>query len=109
MRSRILAPLCGLFALTLSLPIWAGPVNINTADAETIAEALKGVGKSKAEAIVAYRDAHGAFKDADELVNVKGIGLATVNNNREFILLSDDAKAKEAAKAAAKGTTPGAK
>ena len=83
--------LIALLTLGLSLPLWAaGPVNINSADADALAEALKGVGKSKAEAIVAYRETHGAFKDADELVNVKGIGLATVNNNREMILLNDE-------------------
>lgn len=69
---------------------WAGsPVNINTANAEQISEALKGVGQSKAEAIVAYRDANGAFKHVDELVNVKGIGIRTVDMNREFILLDN--------------------
>lgn len=109
MQSRFLAPLCGLFALSLSLPIWAGPVNINAADADAIAEALKGVGKSKAEAIVAYREAHGAFKDADELVNVKGIGLATVNNNRDSILLGDEAKPKEKPQPSAKKSTAGGK
>jgi len=70
---------------------WAvEPVNINAASAEQISEALKGVGQSKAEAIVAYRDANGQFKQVDELVNVKGIGIRTVDINREFIMLSDD-------------------
>ena len=69
---------------------WAGsPVNINTANAEQISEALKGIGQSKAEAIVAYRDANGVFKHVDELVNVKGIGIRTVDINREFILLDN--------------------
>ncbi|MCB1631702.1 MAG: helix-hairpin-helix domain-containing protein [Pseudomonadales bacterium] len=49
-------------------------VNINTADASTLASALNGVGVKKAEAIVAYRDQHGPFKSVDELINVKGIG-----------------------------------
>jgi len=79
-----------LFSLALSLPLWAAQsVNINTADAETLAEALNGIGQSKAEAIIAYRDANGPFADADALVNVKGIGLATVNKNRELILTDD--------------------
>ncbi len=64
----------------------AQPVNVNTADAATIAASLKGVGQSKAEAIVAYRQQHGAFKSADELVQVKGIGQKTVDNNRALIL-----------------------
>ena len=65
------------------------PVNVNSATAEQIADALKGVGQTKAEAIVNYRDKHGKFKHIDELVNVKGIGLRTVDINREYILLGD--------------------
>ncbi len=73
-------------------PIWAWamqPVNVNTANAEEIAEALKGVGMSKAEAIVTYRNEYGSFKHIDELVNVKGIGIRTVDINREYILLDN--------------------
>lgn len=73
-----------------SIWAWAAtPVNVNTASAEQISEALKGIGQSKAEAIVAYRDANGEFKHVDELVNVKGIGIRTVDINREFILLEN--------------------
>lgn len=79
-----------LLTCLLALSAWAGQtVNINTASAEEISEALKGVGQSKAEAIVAYREAHGAFRHIDELVNVKGIGLRTVDLNRTNILLED--------------------
>jgi competence protein ComEA len=79
-----------LFASVLAISAWAaGPVNINTASAEEIAESLNGVGLSKAESIVAYREANGAFLHADELVNVKGIGLKTVDKNREVIQLKD--------------------
>ena len=84
MKSLITLLATGLFS------IWAWavqPVNVNSANAEEIAEALKGVGMSKAEAIVSYRDAHGQFKHIDELVNVKGIGIRTVDINREYILL----------------------
>lgn len=70
-------------------PVWAEPVDINRANAETIAANLKGVGPAKAEAIVAYRDANGPFKDADELTLVKGIGPSTVDQNRSDILLED--------------------
>lgn len=78
-----------LLISTLSASAWAGsPVNVNTADATELAAALDGVGKSKAQAIVEFRDAHGEFKHPDELVKVTGIGLATVNQNRENIQLS---------------------
>ena len=74
------------FPLTL-IPVWAiaGPVNINTADAETISEELKGIGLSKAEAIVEYRDKHGPFRSPEDLSLVKGIGERTVEINRDDI------------------------
>lgn len=80
------------FAL-FALPAFAGqPVNINTASAETIAESLDGVGLTKAQAIVEYRKAQGPFKHPDELVNVKGIGLSTVDRNRDFIRVAEGKK-----------------
>ena len=51
-----------------------GKVNLNTADAQTLSKAVKGIGPKRAEAIVAYREQHGRFKNLDELVNVRGIG-----------------------------------
>lgn len=62
-------------------------VNINQADAATLAAALNGVGESKAKAIVEYREQHGPFTSVEELSEVKGIGQATVNMNREKITL----------------------
>jgi len=74
----------------ITFSVWASQaVNINTATAEEISEALTGIGPSKAAAIVAYRSANGQFQHIDELVNVKGIGLRTLEQNREFILLED--------------------
>lgn len=92
MKTPTLKSLATLLATGL-FSIWAWafqPVNINTANAEEIAESLKGVGLSKAEAIVSYRDANGAFKHVDELVNVKGIGIRTVDINREYIRLDNN-------------------
>ena len=72
--------------LTLSsLSFATDPVDINTADAATIAATVKGVGEAKAAAIVAYRNDHGAFKSVDDLVLVKGIGEKTVEINRELM------------------------
>ena len=77
----------------LSAACWAGhPVNINTASAEEIADGLDGVGLNKAEAIISYRDQHGPFQHPDELVNVKGIGLSTVDKNRDNIMLEAQEK-----------------
>ncbi len=75
-------------ALSLSSAAFAGkPVNVNAASAAELADALDGIGDAKAQAIVAYRTAHGAFKSADALVEVKGIGLKTVEKNSAFIKL----------------------
>ena len=79
-----------LAILAACLPLWAfaGPVDINTADAQTISEELDGVGLTKAEAIVEYRRKHGPFKSADDLSLVKGIGDRTVELNRDNIKIS---------------------
>lgn len=60
----------------------AGPVNVNTADAKTLARELDGVGMAKAEAIVAYRQKNGPFKSAEDLAKVDGIGKKTIEQNR---------------------------
>ncbi len=75
-----------LFAVASPMAAFAGPVNINTADAETISAELQGVGMSKAQAIVEYRKNHGPFKSFDDLTLVKGIGARTVEINRANIL-----------------------
>ena len=62
-------------------------VNINTADAATLAASLKGVGAARAEEIVRYREAYGPFKSVDELTDVKGIGNSTLEGNRAIITL----------------------
>ena len=62
-------------------------VNINTADAQTLAATLKGVGESRATEIVRYREAYGPFASAEELTEVKGIGQSTLDMNRKLITL----------------------
>ena len=68
---------------------FAGPVNVNTADAETLASELDGVGITKARAIVAYRNANGPFTTVESLAEVTGIGERTVAQNRANIRLDD--------------------
>ena len=80
-------------------------VNINTADAATLDRVLDGVGPSKAEAIIAYRKANGAFRSADQLASVKGIGLATVERNRDRILVAGGAAPAGVPRTAAKPGT----
>lgn len=63
------------------------PVNINKADAKTIAESLHSIGEAKAKAIVEYRTKHGPFTTVDQLGDVKGIGEKTLAKNKQYILL----------------------
>ena len=60
-------------------------VNINTADADTLVRELKGIGAVKAKAIIEYRDSNGPFTSVDDLLEVKGIGAATLEKNRAKI------------------------
>lgn len=62
-------------------------VNINTADADTLATVLSGVGVSRAYAIVEYRETHGKFYSAEELSAVRGIGMTTIAKNADRILV----------------------
>jgi len=62
-------------------------VNLNTAGAKELADALKGVGMKKAEAIVAYRKMNGDFDKIEDLAAVKGIGVATIAKNESVIIL----------------------
>lgn len=89
---RLFSTMAALLVLAAPLAALAGPVNINTADAQTISAELKGVGLAKAKAIVEYREKHGPFRSADDLSLVKGIGERTVELNRADIKVRDSAK-----------------
>lgn len=94
MRSKILN-VVGVLSLVLgAVPAFAGPVNINTADAATLANELTGVGPALAEAIVADRKSNGNFATPDALTRVKGIGSRIVEMNRANILVADPAPAR---------------
>ncbi|RMH89489.1 helix-hairpin-helix domain-containing protein [Lysobacter pythonis] len=93
-----------LKALILAATLFAGHafaaevVDINTADAATLNRVLLNVGPGKAQAIVDYRMANGPFKSVDQLVNVRGIGLKTVEKNAERMTIGAS-RAKPAAPA----------
>jgi competence protein ComEA len=59
------------------------PIDINTADATTLAEVMVGIGPAKAAAIVDYREQNGPFASVDDLSLIKGIGGATIDKNRD--------------------------
>jgi len=65
-------------------------VNVNTAEAAAIAEELNGIGVKKAQAIIDYRVANGDFKTIESLTEVKGIGLKTVEKNRDLIQITGE-------------------
>jgi len=85
---RILTTVAAIALLTLPALTFAGQVDINTADAETISAELNGIGLSKAKAIVEYRKKHGPFRSAEDLSLVKGIGERTVERNLSDIKVS---------------------
>ena len=90
MSTRFLR-LAGFIALFVGQTLFANPdsININTADAQAIADVLDGIGLKRAQAIVDYRDQHGVFEDAYDLALIKGIGDRTVEINSERIRLAD--------------------
>lgn len=56
-------------------------VNINQADAQTLADNLSGIGLKRAQAIVEYRERYGRFNSAEDLQQVKGVGLSIIEKN----------------------------
>ena len=80
-----------VLASLLPVLAWAGPVDINKADAITIAKELQGIGLSRAQAIVAWREKNGAFKTLEDLRKVKGIGAKTLELNRANIRMESAA------------------
>ena len=84
---KIITTMAAVAAFVASTMTLAAPVDIDTATASEIAEALNGIGLSKAQAIVDYREAYGRFSRADEIVFVRGIGEAIYERNRDDILV----------------------
>jgi competence protein ComEA len=74
-------------------PHLTGVVNVNTASLEEL-QLLPGVGESRARAIVAARKQRGGFKSLDELVEVKGIGEASLARLRPFVRLEGKTTAR---------------
>jgi competence protein ComEA len=98
--------LLALLLMLGSMTVMAKPVNVNTADAATIADALHGIGLKKAQQIVLDREKNGAFKSLEDLGRVKGIGDKTLAKNKADILF--DGAGASAAPAAAPTTAPAA-
>ncbi|HEU4591088.1 MAG TPA: helix-hairpin-helix domain-containing protein [Steroidobacteraceae bacterium] len=95
-----------LASLLLGQWVHAEPVNINTADATTLAKALNGVGPAKAKAIVSYRDKNGPFKSVDQLAMVEGITQKLIDKNRADIRLGAEKGAEKPGAAPAPPAKP---
>jgi competence protein ComEA len=87
---RLIIRMAAVLALALSGLAHAGTVNINSADAATLAAELDGVGMARAEAIVAYRQKVGRFESAEQLLDVSGIGPRILEWNQERIVLGPE-------------------
>jgi len=88
--SQIVVSGCfALFLLMASFSVFATPVNINTADADTLASELNGVGAVKAAAIVTYRESNGPFKQLEDLLQVKGVGEKILEKNRAILMIRE--------------------
>ena len=64
------------------------PINVNTADAELLAE-LPGIGPSRAAAIIEERETNGAFDSVEDLERVSGIGSATVDRMQDQVTFEE--------------------
>jgi len=98
-----------LVATLLPIGAWAGPVNVNTADASTLAKELEGIGPAKAEAIVEYRQKNGPFRTPEDLLKVQGIGDRVLEQNRANLRFSGAGQAPAAGKAAPAAPKPAAR
>jgi competence protein ComEA len=100
--------LAGCAALIGAPTASADPVNINTADAATLARELSGVGATRAAAIVAHRTQNGPFRSVEELTLVKGIGPRVIEQNRGNLVVGPARPAARAPAAVAPRKVPAA-
>jgi competence protein ComEA len=109
MQSNCRALVQALIATLLPVGAWAGPVNVNAADAVTLAKELDGIGPAKAQAIVEYRQKNGPFRAAEDLLKVDGIGERVLDQNRATLRFDKAGQAPAAGKAPAAASKPTAR
>jgi len=94
MKAKCIAMLLPFFVISISLhadpakvveqpPSVHHQIDLNKADVPTLTGSFKGIGKKRAEAIIAYRDNHHGFKSIEELAEVKGLGQHFMEANRD--------------------------
>ena len=81
-KHLVTAVVFGLSSLAFAVEP-AAPIDVNTASAEALADAIHGVGLKRAQAIVQYREQHGAFASVDQLAQVRGVSANIVERNRD--------------------------
>lgn len=86
-KHLVTAVVFGLSSLAFAVEP-AAPIDVNTASAETLADAIHGVGLKRAQAIVQYREQHGAFASVDQLAQVRGVSANIVERNRDRLTAS---------------------
>jgi competence protein ComEA len=91
LRTLMLASLLGT-VLASSSVLAAEPLNINFADAKTLATTIDGVGLKRAEAIIEHRNMHGPFASVEALHKVPGIGMKTVSANKSKLTVRQDTR-----------------
>jgi len=100
-----LAALVLAFAVS-GAAVAAERINLNTADVATLDRIMDGVGPAKAAAIVEHRRVNRPFRSVDQLVNVKGIGMATLERNRDRVMVAATAAARPRVAPAARTAAP---
>jgi len=72
--------------LIIHFQVFAQAIDVNQVTLEELVENLNGVGAHKAQAIIDYREQYGDFDSMEELLQVKGIGLSTLENNKDRLV-----------------------
>ena len=85
---KLITILIAALMLSVSATVFAEPVDINTADAQSLASNIVGVGAKKATAIIEYRKKNGPFTKAEDLMKIKGIGPKIFAKNKDNILVA---------------------
>jgi competence protein ComEA len=87
-KKKVLFCIVLAVAMMFSAPSWAenatGKIDLNRATAAELSQ-LKGVGMKYAKKIVEFRDKNGPFKQVEDLLKVQGIGLKTLEKNKDRI------------------------
>ncbi|WP_454781216.1 ComEA family DNA-binding protein [Legionella sp. WA2022007384] len=97
MKAKFIATVLSLSVITFSAhavipkdisgkkkpPVVIHKIDLNSADLSTLTGSVKGIGKKRAEAIIAYRKSHHGFKSLEELAEVKGLGQHFMTANRD--------------------------